>query len=529
MHSDITGYFDGLIDEVFVFNRALTDEEIIDIYNNTVAGTGAFALYYKTSTIDPYIVMQNTTLLSPSASKEAMTTGSSWFDDPNNRIYVRTTGDDSPAGYTMQVAQRPASTGIIQYNGKSYITIDGINSTISRDACIHNYPGGAGQTTLVYKNGESSYSWNGQVTFGSDSVYVSNVTVDNVTVSEANMQNPGGNEAVTFQYTDGCELKNSTIHDFYQEAVDMKHLTRYCSIHNNHIYNQKPSASYSAPAIYCDYCSHIVVYNNKVHGLHRTASDYADAFFLNDEPAGNTIDNVTLHHNLFYDTGVGINIAGSTTTNVSNINIYNNVIADTTNQALTFNNNISGHYSGTNNIKNNIFWLNGYDIQDETTGNEVFAETTISYNLFKTGHSTETEGTSAVVTATDPFVNYGAWDFHLTTSSPAKDAGVDVGLTRDYDGYTVPRGAAPDIGAYEWADTPLLISPAQNAVGLGFPIVFTWEGFHGAVSYEMQVDDNSDFSSPEMDVFTDDTTVEGDDTDGLELGTHYYWRVRALR
>jgi len=41
-------------------------------------------------------------------------------------------------------------------------------------------------------------------------------------------------------------------------------------------------------------------------------------------------------------------------------------------------------------------------------------------------------------------------DFHLTGSSPCIDAGVDVGIRRDYEGTPVPQGKAPDIGAYEF-------------------------------------------------------------------------------
>jgi len=44
----------------------------------------------------------------------------------------------------------------------------------------------------------------------------------------------------------------------------------------------------------------------------------------------------------------------------------------------------------------------------------------------------------------------GAADFNLKPSSPAIDAGIDVGLTRDYSGSIVPAGGAPDIGAYEF-------------------------------------------------------------------------------
>jgi hypothetical protein len=42
-------------------------------------------------------------------------------------------------------------------------------------------------------------------------------------------------------------------------------------------------------------------------------------------------------------------------------------------------------------------------------------------------------------------------DYHLQPTSPAINAGVDVGLTQDYEGKSVPKGFAIDIGAYEFA------------------------------------------------------------------------------
>ena len=54
-------------------------------------------------------------------------------------------------------------------------------------------------------------------------------------------------------------------------------------------------------------------------------------------------------------------------------------------------------------------------------------------------------------TPADPlFINAGTNNFRLQKTSPAIDAGVDVSLTQDKDGYPVPYGTLPDIGAYEW-------------------------------------------------------------------------------
>ena len=50
----------------------------------------------------------------------------------------------------------------------------------------------------------------------------------------------------------------------------------------------------------------------------------------------------------------------------------------------------------------------------------------------------------------DPgFVNLSGKDYHLTSGSPAIDAGQDLGYTSDIEGRTMPNGSAPDIGAYE--------------------------------------------------------------------------------
>jgi len=56
-------------------------------------------------------------------------------------------------------------------------------------------------------------------------------------------------------------------------------------------------------------------------------------------------------------------------------------------------------------------------------------------------------------------------DFHLQSTSPCKNAGIDVGLTADYAGKTVPKGSAPEIGAYELASFwSVIIDPILEPV-----------------------------------------------------------------
>jgi hypothetical protein len=51
----------------------------------------------------------------------------------------------------------------------------------------------------------------------------------------------------------------------------------------------------------------------------------------------------------------------------------------------------------------------------------------------------------------DPqFVDIKQYNLHLAATSPAIDAGIDLGYVLDFDDHPMPNGTAPDIGAYEY-------------------------------------------------------------------------------
>jgi hypothetical protein len=64
---------------------------------------------------------------------------------------------------------------------------------------------------------------------------------------------------------------------------------------------------------------------------------------------------------------------------------------------------------------------------------------------------------TATITADPQFVNYqpdGSGDYHLTATSPAIDAGTNIGApTTDIDGVSRPQGKGWDIGPYEYIST----------------------------------------------------------------------------
>ena len=115
-------------------------------------------------------------------------------------------------------------------------------------------------------------------------------------------------------------------------------------------------------------------------------------------------------------------------------------------------------------VTNNIIYnnLKGYAIYDNGTGslgtNNVFSNNILYGNYLNS--CSLTNGNSCVNTIVkDPkFVNYqsdGSGDYHLTSRSPAIDAGTTVGAPSiDYDGNYRPYGKTYDIGAYEYGSSP---------------------------------------------------------------------------
>lgn len=126
---------------------------------------------------------------------------------------------------------------------------------------------------------------------------------------------------------------------------------------------------------------------------------------------------------------IGVTIANAAA-KIQNSVIYGNVTGVDVNAAGTIINTI---------INGNT---NGVD--------EVGATATVTYSVLQTSHT----GTGNI-TSDPKFVSTVTPDFHLQSGSPAINAGVDVGLTSDYEGNRVPQGSAPDIGVYEFSGVTL--------------------------------------------------------------------------
>ena len=190
--------------------------------------------------------------------------------------------------------------------------------------------------------------------------------------------------------------------------------------------------------------------------VHHNWSKNSDGFL---EVGGNpgVANNVRISHNVSVNNrGLFsvIHLTGVFGTTISNFRMDNNTLIDTadhgkTSYALMRFGTIS---PGKNFIfRNNIVMLGDFSyfsLYSFDRRNNLYHFLDPATQFIRSGQSPEI---SEIMD--DPmFVNFQGDDFHLQPMSPARDTGIDVGLTIDYDGLSIPQGYAPDIGAYEYTD-----------------------------------------------------------------------------
>lgn len=164
--------------------------------------------------------------------------------------------------------------------------------------------------------------------------------------------------------------------------------------------------------------------------------------------AGYRCVDIVIHNNLFYNAGRGITLGYIYIGNPEydyeggsvNTQIYNNTFYNMTEYCI--------YNDGCHDVqvKNNIF----YDtpLVFDVWGTPTWSITNNSYYEVDS-YGTPGAGTS-YQTGNPAFYNASGLDFHLMSSSVCRNNGVDVSLTEDIDGVSIPQETYPAIGAYEY-------------------------------------------------------------------------------
>lgn len=255
--------------------------------------------------------------------------------------------------------------------------------------------------------------------------------------------------------------------------------------------------------IHC-FASNLVIYRNNIHDIGRFCSDtaFGQSGIYSENQTGIVIDSNVIHDiGRFYPGENGC--SGLTTFNYENhdhgyyfnggsaiiknnvfyncksgwpLHLYNQPISNSQiiNNTIVHPNLtqpgqiILGADITTLDIANNIFYNPTTSGVQPFGFGETFIGVTIRHNIIYDGTALSSNPGGITLLNnqenTDPlFVNVSTTDFHLTSGSPAKDAGLTLAdVAIDLDGVARPQGAAYDMGAYEFTGAPPPPPPPAN-------------------------------------------------------------------
>ncbi|PYU10555.1 MAG: hypothetical protein DMG29_17285 [Acidobacteria bacterium] len=171
---------------------------------------------------------------------------------------------------------------------------------------------------------------------------------------------------------------------------------------------------------------------------------------------------VEAYNNVIYRAGLGPDPGASANGLSAAVQISNNTLYDCgARRSLDS----GGMTTATNGaiavaMKNNIFFLLPGETYFTTSSNA--ANVTGSNNLFF-GAAAGPKFLTGNVNADPKFANTGTLNLRLLPGSPAIDAGINSGINTDFDGVARPKGAAFDIGAFEFPGTTTAQQPNPPA------------------------------------------------------------------
>jgi len=177
--------------------------------------------------------------------------------------------------------------------------------------------------------------------------------------------------------------------------------------------------------------------------------------------------NISFHNNVVYNSTVNGIAFVSASTPISTNNIArNNIVHAGAGAAFT------RYRALQNNIDYNLYFSAG---TTRFSWDGVFG----NFSFWKTQSQQDTHSQ----VANPMWVDAAAHDFHLQPVSPGIDAGLDVGLIRDFDGTLTPQQAGVDMGAFELPLTSITLEAPNGGesyfAGQDVPVAWSYTGSPG--------------------------------------------------
>ena len=317
-----------------------------------------------------------------------------WFlDDTNNLLYYRATDNLAPSTHTLEIASR---TNCIVCN-RDYIDIGNLSLKRSKFDALSIINDNATAIGHINISGVSI----DQPGYGGMAVKYNVASVSFAGGEISNSIHCGiyTNFATGASVPDDIDISTSYFHDNYRQNIAIEELTAG-SISCNLFDPPESDGTYGRSLHIVNVEGALTVYNNTFYGS-AVSCLYIENF----------TGTVTAKNNIFDSTVSGICLVVTAGAAASDLHLDYNCYYRPTGVMIT--------YDGTN-----------YGLAD-----------------FATYQAAKSQDADSI--ATEPLLT-SATDFHLLSTSPCINAGVNVGLTTDYAGNRVPQGAGVDIGAYEY-------------------------------------------------------------------------------
>ena len=406
--------------------------------------------------VAPKQVYFDTLMGTPVANAAAVNGVGEWFyDTVPARLYIYSVSDPATLYTNPGIGANQKDHAIVGSN-KNYITIDGLFLCGANDSVLL-CDGTSAYWTV--QNNTITNSWFGARLIGS----AGNATAKNNTVHDVS----GLGIEVSSSAANGHLVQGNTIYNITTGELSYMQGVMFTgtggTIEGNTIYNignvGVADAGNHEHCIYVNHSSNVIVRKNKTSlatgmGIKFAASTSSTAYYnisfgngdsgIKTETQDAVVpDGISIYDNSTYGNGNhGIYIMAGT-----NITIKNNIMSD----------NLPGLWGEPAQLFVDISSLatliSDYNIFYQSSGDQ--AKLVLKYNggvcTWYTFAGWQALGYDTHSVNADPlFVSTVTPDFHLQSTSPAINAGVDVGLTQDYEGIAVPKGSGFDIGAYEF-------------------------------------------------------------------------------
>ena len=481
--------------------NSLIEDEFVNVtgsYNATESGSSSAwimqmatfkaattSIYWASASIEPSQVFRDGQRLTLASSKSSLATGEWWWDSVNSRVYVY----DNPSGHAIEASQRTyAIVAPCVGSGSSYMTFSGLQVQMAQDKGIY-VCGGAGNIVVTNVLSQDNFGQGIRLDAPANSTITSSTVAYN------------GQDGIDFYNSANLLVSGNVVHDniqfpsavtgnYYSAGIkgnDGSRGSTNVTIQNNLVYsNGIGQTGYLGGGIWIDTIGtgavirYNRVYSNNISGIMLDADNgetvYGNVVYGNGYGMGVT------------GAGEGINAFADGNTTLTNNQVYGNTVFGNYYGGIAFNGPNPVQTSGcTNNTaSNNISMGDASGVEFEATygcenpgtngSGNVYTYNAFgspATNFIQWGVSTYESTYSAWETAvgncgstgcshsvqSNPlFTSTSTKNFILTSSSPAIDAGLNLGSTYEY-------GLDP---ASTWPSSIILDN--QNSNGKGWEI-----------------------------------------------------------